>query len=494
MSLGGHIALCKADVLYLGSAVPIETAVGIEAFQMPCRERYWSALDNNMKVDGIDSSVIVYSSGLLMQYTGDRNSVTWFPVQSLHACAAVKAASDVGIDGRPRFVALDSAEGAASPHASMFCAIMRRMRGIKVLECHVFICKSTEAALTLVQGMTHAFEHREGWLPDDSLPPIISSSTFSGGGANGTPIVPASRGGGGVGGGVMQKYSINAPTPVPQSAQTPAPTCPVPAQPAPACPVPTPPAPGAVPAIQYLPVPLQNQYFSNWDMCGGQAMMFIPETPFNPDPGNKKKKKKKKKNKKKCKDDSDEDEEEEEVYVLKKQGNYREEEPQRYISRDHRRVPDDLVIYAPSQNGLIDPADEYYFQDGERQNYLTDYDYYGKEYVSDRPRVTFDLRESGNDYGGAPAQVGLQQYYEDNGSNEAMIREAAARYNADRDAAEYYNAVQEYNRALAENAAGQAAFDVQSDVGYPVDYRDYPYEGYRPSGYGPLVDGLGYYP
>jgi len=64
---GGHIPLCKADVLYLGSAVPIETACGIEAFQMPCRERYWSAVDSNMKVDGIDSSIIVYSSGLLMQ-------------------------------------------------------------------------------------------------------------------------------------------------------------------------------------------------------------------------------------------------------------------------------------------------------------------------------------------------------------------------------------------------------------------------------------------
>ena len=67
MAQGGHIALCKAGVLYLGSAVPLETAVGIEAFQMPCRERYWSALDNNMKVDGIDSSIIMYSSGLLMQ-------------------------------------------------------------------------------------------------------------------------------------------------------------------------------------------------------------------------------------------------------------------------------------------------------------------------------------------------------------------------------------------------------------------------------------------
>ncbi len=59
--------MVKASALYLGSAVPLETAVGLEAFQMPCRERYWSALDSCMKVDGIDSSIVAYSSGLLLQ-------------------------------------------------------------------------------------------------------------------------------------------------------------------------------------------------------------------------------------------------------------------------------------------------------------------------------------------------------------------------------------------------------------------------------------------
>ena len=51
---------------------------------------------------------------------------------------------------------------------------------VQVLECHVFICKSNEAALTLVQGMTHAFEHHEGWMPEDALPPVISASSLSG--------------------------------------------------------------------------------------------------------------------------------------------------------------------------------------------------------------------------------------------------------------------------------------------------------------------------
>jgi hypothetical protein len=62
-----------------------------------------------------------------------------------------------------------------------------------------------------------------------------------------------------------------------------------------------------------VPVPVQNQYFANWDGCGGQAVMFIPESPINPQPHQKHKKHKKKKKKEK-------DEEEEEIYVLKKPG------------------------------------------------------------------------------------------------------------------------------------------------------------------------------
>lgn len=67
-----------------------------------------------------------------VQYTADQRNVTWFPIQSLHACAALTTVSDA-VDGRPRFVALDSPEGASSHHAPMFCAIMRRTRGIKVI-------------------------------------------------------------------------------------------------------------------------------------------------------------------------------------------------------------------------------------------------------------------------------------------------------------------------------------------------------------------------
>jgi len=52
--------------------------------------------------------------------------------------------------------------------------------GVQVLECHVFIAKSAEAAIALVQSTSYAFEHREGWLSEGAPPPgpIGSSMAF----------------------------------------------------------------------------------------------------------------------------------------------------------------------------------------------------------------------------------------------------------------------------------------------------------------------------
>jgi len=63
----GQIGLTKASVLYIGSAVPLETAVGIESIQMPCRERYAAAVTPGMNVAGIDATLTVFSSGITMQ-------------------------------------------------------------------------------------------------------------------------------------------------------------------------------------------------------------------------------------------------------------------------------------------------------------------------------------------------------------------------------------------------------------------------------------------
>ena len=63
----GQIGLTKACVLYIGSAVPLETAIGIESIQMPCRERYTAACGAGMNIAGIDATLTVFSSGIMMQ-------------------------------------------------------------------------------------------------------------------------------------------------------------------------------------------------------------------------------------------------------------------------------------------------------------------------------------------------------------------------------------------------------------------------------------------
>lgn len=58
-----------------------------------------------------------------------------------------------------RFLPLDSpfARTPNSSHPPLFAAILRRTTGIKVLECHAFICKREVAANALVRCCFHAY-------------------------------------------------------------------------------------------------------------------------------------------------------------------------------------------------------------------------------------------------------------------------------------------------------------------------------------------------
>ena len=160
-----HIPLAKLRVLYLGSAVPLQTREGLQAVQGPLRERYPYMSDGD--VSGIDAWLTIFSSGILMKYLNETNTVAWFPIQSFHVCAAVKCVvTGVGPQRQANFVALDSPEGRSSKHPPMFACIMRRTKGVKVLECHAFITKSNQAALAAVQACTHAYDHKEGWTDD----------------------------------------------------------------------------------------------------------------------------------------------------------------------------------------------------------------------------------------------------------------------------------------------------------------------------------------
>ena len=100
----------------------------------------------------------------------------FFPIESLHYCAAVRyvlvpgsstngtssnnntlnrssTASTADKSAQPRFLPLDSpfARNPNINHPPLFAAILRRTSGIKVLECHVFICKRETAANALVR-------------------------------------------------------------------------------------------------------------------------------------------------------------------------------------------------------------------------------------------------------------------------------------------------------------------------------------------------------
>lgn len=295
-----HIPLAKTRVLYLGSAVPIETANGLEAVQMPLRERY--AGGGGGTVEGIDTWLSVFSSGLVMQYTGDKNSVTWWPISALHVCAAVKCVMQ-GPD--PKFVALDSAAGQQSSHPPMFAVIMRRTKGVKVLECHIFVCKSDQAALALVQSCTHAYEHKELWTNDQPPTDLLfknESHLFPATQFNRDPKVScefyqkppkqgyfySSRKD------LVRNFNLSGDKPKPpaQPQQQPPPPPPLPPPGPPMMPLPPPP-PGPMPMPMMMPMPPPPMmplpmpppgYFADWDDYGGQPVAVFPPYQGLPEP------------------------------------------------------------------------------------------------------------------------------------------------------------------------------------------------------------------
>ncbi len=163
--------ICRCRVLYLGSAVPHVTKDGLQGIQEPLRELYPE--EGATGARGIDSWLSVWSNGFLLENVDEnRKKVTrFFPVESLHYCAAVRYVLVPGVSpgagagpggGGPgggaddqvqRFLPLDSpfARNPSVAHPPLFAAILRRTSGIKVLECHVFICKREAAANALVR-------------------------------------------------------------------------------------------------------------------------------------------------------------------------------------------------------------------------------------------------------------------------------------------------------------------------------------------------------
>ncbi|XP_037091227.1 uncharacterized protein LOC119111516 [Pollicipes pollicipes] len=156
--------ICRCRVLYLGSSVPHITKDGLQGIQEPLRELYPSEGISGAK--GIDSWLSVWSNGLLLENVDEKQKkfTRFFPIEVLHYCAAVRyvlvpASSGSEKERVARFLPLDSpfARSPSIAHPPLFAAILRRTTGIKVLECHVFICKRETPANALVRCCFHAY-------------------------------------------------------------------------------------------------------------------------------------------------------------------------------------------------------------------------------------------------------------------------------------------------------------------------------------------------
>ena len=153
--------ICRCRVLYLGSSVPQVTKDGLQGIQEPLRELY--PAEGAVSARGIDSWLSVWSNGMLLENVDENQKkvIRFFPIESLHYCAAVRYVVVAGGEGAavPRFLPLDSpfARNPNINHPPLFACIMRRITGIKVLECHAFICKRETPANALVRCCFHAY-------------------------------------------------------------------------------------------------------------------------------------------------------------------------------------------------------------------------------------------------------------------------------------------------------------------------------------------------
>lgn len=151
---GDNKPLFQCRVLYIGSAVPLEKAKGIEAIQQPLRERY--QVDDEKSINGVDAVLAVLPSEIQMTYSEDSKTLVCFPISSLIFCAAVRCIHLMNNLGTKvsRFVSLNSpaAGGINARRPAIFAAITRRMKGRKVLECHAFLCATPSDAQNLVHA------------------------------------------------------------------------------------------------------------------------------------------------------------------------------------------------------------------------------------------------------------------------------------------------------------------------------------------------------
>ena len=147
--------LIKKRVLYIGSAVPLDTVDGLEGVQKPLLERYPIDDDN---LEGIESILTVVNNGFTLQYVSDPSRKLFFHMSTLTFCAAVRCVTTVSnVTGKKtaRFESISSTHASNAEKPAILSVTTRRTEGRKVLECHGFICQSTLDAMDLVKVISN---------------------------------------------------------------------------------------------------------------------------------------------------------------------------------------------------------------------------------------------------------------------------------------------------------------------------------------------------
>lgn len=174
MSEVPHRKLAKCHVLFLGDSTPEQSRQGLKALQEPLMRCY--PVDNPGSVEGIDSWITIFTSGMLLQYVGTKNdqlAPIWFPIQNLYLAAATKCInyinSNTGKRMETEFVDINNPVAENSSHPPLFSFMVRKSSGKRLLRCYTFLVRNEAPAVVMVDATKYAFTHETGW--SNSHPP-----------------------------------------------------------------------------------------------------------------------------------------------------------------------------------------------------------------------------------------------------------------------------------------------------------------------------------
>ena len=168
MSERPHRRLVKCHVLFLGDSSPDYNDRGLQTLQQPLMKCY--PVNNRSQIEGVDSWLTIFTSGILLQYVGtrdDKPSLIWFPIQNLHLAAATKCISyldqHTGQRMSTEFVDINNPLADRSSHPPLFSIVVRKSSGKNVLRCYTFLVRDKNNAVMMVDAARYAFTEKSGW-------------------------------------------------------------------------------------------------------------------------------------------------------------------------------------------------------------------------------------------------------------------------------------------------------------------------------------------